>query len=128
MVSKYQYRYYIENCFGKNHYLYRISIKILIYIAFLAFNSPPLASHMSSGEIGPKTIGSRVRDTTSCVFALYSVGAKSVRLRHGTTKSCYSLNATIKTPPLWEKERRQAKSLNILNTRTPMKTGLETHV
>ena len=39
-----------------------------------------VTSHMRSREIGPTTIGSKVRDTTSRVFAPHSFGANSVRL------------------------------------------------
>ena len=62
-------------------------------------NSSPLTLFMMLGEIGPITIGSRVRDTTSCVFVPHSDGAKLVRLRNGITKSCYSLKTIIKIPP-----------------------------
>ena len=50
-------------------------------------------------EIEALTIGSRVRDTTSCVFAPQSVGAKWVPLGHGLVRSCNSLKATTKTIP-----------------------------
>ena len=66
------------------------------------YNSRPLTSHMRLREIDPITIRSRVRDTTSCVFAPHSVGANSVRLRHGISRSCYSLKGTTSIPPTLE--------------------------
>ena len=46
-------------------------------------NSRPLTSHIKLREISPLTVGSGVRDSTSCVLVPQTVGAKSVRLRHG---------------------------------------------
>ena len=48
-------------------------------------NGRLLISDMRLKEIGPVTIGSRVRDTISCVFVPHSVGANLVHLRHETT-------------------------------------------
>ena len=42
-------------------------------------------SLMGLREIGPLTIGSRVRDTISCIIPPHAVGAISVHLRHETT-------------------------------------------
>ena len=76
-------------------------------------------------------MGPITRDTTSCVFVAHSVKANSVRSRHGTTKSCYSLKATTKIPPpphLRNENVPTARSRNTLNTQTPLKTGLKTQV
>ena len=48
-------------------------------------NSCLLKSHMRLREIDPITIGSRVKDTISCVYLPNAVGANSVHLRHETT-------------------------------------------
>ena len=76
--------------------------------------------------MGPITIGSRVRDTISCVFLPRTVGANSVHLRHETKNPRYSLKATTKIPPTLEKKNVPIlRSQNTKNRQTPLKTGSE---
>ena len=44
-------------------------------------NSRLLMSHMRSRKTGPRTIGSRLREITSCASIPHSAGANSVRRR-----------------------------------------------
>ena len=77
----------------------KITVSVLID-GEVTYYSRPLMSNMRLRRIGPITTGSRVRDTISYVFVPHYVGANAVRLRHGTTKLCNSLEATTKIPPL----------------------------
>ena len=63
---------------------------------------------MRLSEIGPITIGSRVRDTISCVFLPHAVGVNLVHLRQDTTNRV-SLKATTKVPALYKKEHRHGQ-------------------
>ena len=51
----------------------------------LPLNKVIVTVAMRLRKLGPITIGSRVRDTITCVFVPRSVGANSVHLRHETT-------------------------------------------
>ena len=87
-------------------------------------NSRLLRSHMRLRGRGRIFIGLRVRDTISRAVIPHTVRASSVRLRHGTTKSCYCIKASTKPLPLSRnKNVPMAKSLDTWNTRTSLKHG-----